>query len=124
MAQSMVNIRMDEDLKKSMEQVCKELGMSMTTAFTIFAKKVSREKRIPFEVSVDPFYSESNMEHLRRSAAELDTGHVVVKTMKELEAAYTNRFTSRIIADYVRCLFQGDDIRQKKRMQASQPRRT
>ena len=86
MAQSMVNIRMDEDLKKSMEQVCKELGMSMTTAFTIFAKKVSREKRIPFEVSVDPFYSESNMEHLRRSAAELDTGHVVVKTMKELEA--------------------------------------
>ena len=44
--------------------------------------------------------------------------------MKELEAAYTNRFTSRIIADYVRCLFQGDDIRQKKRMQASQPRRT
>ena len=35
MAQSMVNIRMDEDLKKSMELVCKDLGMSMTTAFTI-----------------------------------------------------------------------------------------
>lgn len=86
MAQSMVNIRMDEDLKKSMELVCKDLGMSMTTAFTIFAKKVSREKRIPFEVSVDPFYSESNMEHLRRSVAELDAGHVVVKTMEELEA--------------------------------------
>ena len=37
-------------------------------------------------------------------------------TMKELESAYTSRFTSRIIADYVRCLFLGDDIRQKKRM--------
>lgn len=86
MAQSMVNIRMDEDLKKSMELVCKDVGMSMTTAFTIFAKKVSREKRIPFEVSVDPFYSESNMEHLRRSVAELDAGYVVVKTMEELEA--------------------------------------
>ena len=86
MAQSMVNIRMDEDLKKSMELVCKDLGMSMTTAFTIFAKKVSREKRIPFEVSVDPFYSESNMEPLRRSVAELDAGYVVVKTMEELEA--------------------------------------
>ena len=34
-----------------------------TTAFTIFAKKVSREKRIPFDVSVDPFYSESNMRY-------------------------------------------------------------
>lgn len=61
MAQAVnVNFRMDADLKKSMEQVCSELGISMTTAFTIFAKKVSREKRIPFDVSVDPFYSESN----------------------------------------------------------------
>lgn len=61
-----VNFRMDADLKKSMEQACSELGMSMTTAFTIFAKKVSREKRIPFEVSVDPFYSEQNMHYLEK----------------------------------------------------------
>ncbi|WP_365931941.1 type II toxin-antitoxin system RelB/DinJ family antitoxin [uncultured Intestinimonas sp.] len=50
---------MDEDLKAKMEQVCADMGMSMTPAFTIFAKKVSREHRIPFEVSADPFYSES-----------------------------------------------------------------
>ena len=74
MAQASVNFRMDEDLKKSMEQVCSEMGMSMTTAFTIFAKKVSREKRIPFEISADPFYSESNLEHLRRGIAALDAG--------------------------------------------------
>lgn len=49
MAQTMVNFRMDEDLKKGMEQACKEMGLSMTTAFTMFATKVSREKRIPFE---------------------------------------------------------------------------
>ena len=61
MAQAMINFRMDEELKKSMEETCKDLGLSMTTAFTIFAKKMTREKRIPFEVSVDPFYSESNM---------------------------------------------------------------
>lgn len=85
MAQSMVNIRMDEDLKKSMEQVCKELGMSMTTAFTIFAKKVSREKRIPFEVSVDPFYSESNMEFLRQGIAELNAGHGVEHELIEVD---------------------------------------
>lgn len=34
-----VNFRMDSDLKKSTEALCDELGMSMTTAFTIFAKK-------------------------------------------------------------------------------------
>ncbi|MCM1537287.1 MAG: type II toxin-antitoxin system RelB/DinJ family antitoxin [bacterium] len=75
MAQAVnVNFRMDADLKKSMEQACAELGMSMTTAFTIFAKKVSREKRIPFDVSVDPFYSESNMRYLEQIAREVAQG--------------------------------------------------
>ena len=74
MAQSMVNFRIDKELKASMEQVCKELGLSMTAAFTIFATKVSREKRIPFEIAVDPFYSEENMERLRRALAALDAG--------------------------------------------------
>ena len=49
MAQTVnVNFRLDEDVKRSMEQTCSELGRSMSAAFTIFAKKVSREKRIPF----------------------------------------------------------------------------
>lgn len=38
---------------------CNDMGLSMTAAFTIFAKTVTREKRIPFEVSADPFYSET-----------------------------------------------------------------
>ena len=74
MAQTLVNIRMDEELKKKMEQTCQELGMNMTTAITIFAKKMTREKRIPFEVSVDPFYSESTMEHWRRGVEVLNAG--------------------------------------------------
>ena len=53
MAQTTVTIRMDETLKKNMEQVCEELGMTMTTAFTIFAKKMAREWRIPFDVSAE-----------------------------------------------------------------------
>lgn len=85
MAQTLINIRMDEELKKSMEQTCQELGMNMTTAFTIFAKKMSREKRIPFEVSVDPFYSENNMNALNESVTQLKEGNVVIKTIEELE---------------------------------------
>jgi len=86
MAQTtMVNFRMDEDLKKDMEQTCSEMGLSMTSAFVIFAKKVAREKRIPFEITADPFYSESNMEHLRQSMGELNAGSVVVKTAEELK---------------------------------------
>ena len=86
MPQVLVNIRMDEDLKKSMENTCQLLGMNMTTAFTIFAKKMSREKRIPFEVSVDPFYSEGNMAAIDEAAKQIKRGQVVVKTMDELEA--------------------------------------
>ena len=45
-----VNIRMDADLKRQFEAFCADMGMSMTTAFNIFAKKAVREYRIPFEI--------------------------------------------------------------------------
>ncbi len=85
MAQSMVNFRMDSDLKKNMEKVCKDMGMSMTTAFTIFATKVSREKRIPFEISADPFYSESNMKHLQSVISDIESGKSVLKEHQLIE---------------------------------------
>lgn len=85
MAQTMVNFRMDSDLKKNMEQVCKEMGLSMTTAFTIFATKVSREKRIPFEISVDPFYSESNMNYLRGVISDIESGRSVLTEHELIE---------------------------------------
>jgi DNA-damage-inducible protein J len=69
-----VNFKLDAATKKSMEQACSDMGISMSAAFTIFAKKVSRERRIPFEVSADPFYSESNMAHLQRGINALNAG--------------------------------------------------
>ena len=75
MAQTVnVNFRMDAELKKSMEDVCSAMGLSMTTAFTIFATKVTREKRIPFEVTADPFYSESNLRHLESIMRDVKAG--------------------------------------------------
>ena len=53
MAQTNVSIRMDADLKRQFEDFCADVGMSMTTAITVFAKKVVRENRIPFEISGD-----------------------------------------------------------------------
>jgi DNA-damage-inducible protein J len=85
MGQAMINFRIDEELKRSMEQVCKEMGLSMTAAFTIFATKVSREKRIPFEVAVDPFYSEANMERLQRAIADIEAGRVTEHELIEAE---------------------------------------
>lgn len=84
--QTTVNVRMDADLKREFDKVCNDLGLTMTTAVTILAKKMTREKRIPFEVSMDPFYSESNLAALDRSIQQLKEGKVVIKTMEELEA--------------------------------------
>ena len=78
MAQTTISIRMDNALKKEFDNVCNELGLSMTTAVTMLAKKMTREKRIPFEVSVDPFYSDENMSRLRKSIAQMEaTGGTV-----------------------------------------------
>ncbi len=91
MAQAVnVNFRMDAQLKKNMEQVCEEMGLSMTTAFTVFAKTVCRERRIPFEVTADPFYSDSNLAHLRRGISALNEGKGVEHELIEVDVDEEN----------------------------------
>lgn len=46
-----INIRMDSKLKKDFEEFCQDVGMSMSTAFTLFAKRTVRDNQIPFEIS-------------------------------------------------------------------------
>ena len=87
MAQTTISVRMDDTLKKEFDQVCNDLGLTMTTAITILAKKMAREKRIPFEVSLDPFYSASNMAALNESIDQMRQGKTVAKTLEELEAS-------------------------------------
>ena len=75
MAQTVnVNFKLDSNVKKRMEQACSDMGLSMSAAFTIFAKKVARERRIPFEVSADPFYSDSNIRYLEEIAKDIREG--------------------------------------------------
>lgn len=52
MAQSNVNIRIDENDKRLFDEICNQLGMTMSTAFNIFAKAVIRQGGIPFELNV------------------------------------------------------------------------
>lgn len=69
-----VNFKLDEETKKAMEQACREMGLTLSAAFTIYAKKVAREQRIPFEITADPFYSEKNMNHLKKVADDIHSG--------------------------------------------------
>lgn len=80
MAQTNINIRMDENLKKQFDSFCSEVGMSMSTAFNIFARTVVRQRKIPFEISTekDPFYSAENIERLKKSIEQMEkTGDTI-----------------------------------------------
>ena len=65
---------MDEGLKKQAETLFDEIGINMTTAFTIFAKAAVRQQRIPFELEADPFYADCNQRILLKSISELERG--------------------------------------------------
>ncbi len=70
-----LSMRIDDNVKKKAEKACEALGLSMTTAINLYLVKLGNEMRIPFEVSVDPFYSNVNQEILERSVQMLKDGH-------------------------------------------------
>lgn len=74
MAQTTINVRMDEELKKQFENFCNETGLNISTAINIFIKTVVRENQIPFKITGDPFYSEENMIHLKKAISNLNNG--------------------------------------------------
>ena len=48
-----ITIRIDDDVKTQLQEIVTELGLDITTYFTMAAKQAIRERRIPFEVSVN-----------------------------------------------------------------------
>lgn len=69
-----VNFRIDDTIKAKAESVCSAMGLTMSTAINIFLTKLANEQRIPFEVAIDPFYSDENMARLKKSIADLNAG--------------------------------------------------
>ncbi|GAB6091727.1 type II toxin-antitoxin system RelB/DinJ family antitoxin [Spirochaeta dissipatitropha] len=85
MATKSITIRMDENLKKQAEMLFDDMGLNMTTAFTIFTKTVVRQGKIPFEIASDPFYQETNQARLMKSIAQLEAGKGKIRNPIELD---------------------------------------
>ena len=86
MAQATFSVRMDDGLKKEFDALCSDFGMSMSTAITVFAKAVVRERSIPFKiVASDPFYSESNRKYLMKSIEEYNAGKLTQHDLIEVD---------------------------------------
>ncbi len=88
MAQTNVNIRMDENLKQQFDHLCNELGLTMSTAFNVFAKTMVRQQRIPFEIALDIPNAETlaAMEDVNNGRNLSRPFHSVAELMEDLNA--------------------------------------
>lgn len=71
---STISVRIDKKNKQAFDKFCDDVGMTTSTAISIFIKTVLRENRIPFDITNDPFYSKSNMQHLIRGITAIEQG--------------------------------------------------
>lgn len=69
-----VNFRIDEKVKEKAESALNDMGLTLSAAITMFLTKVGRERRIPFEVAADSFYSESNIRYLEKVLSDVRSG--------------------------------------------------
>ena len=88
MAQTNINIRMDETLKRQFDMLCNELGLNMSTAINIFAKTMVRQQRIPFEIALDIPNAETlaAMDDVNHQRNLSKTFHSVEDLMEDLNA--------------------------------------
>jgi len=81
---------MDYELKKQTEETLSEIGLTMSSAFTVFAKAIVRTGTIPFDLTIDPFYLADNQKELSRRIELYESGKTksqqVAVTIEELEA--------------------------------------
>lgn len=81
-----ISMRIDDNVKARAERACEALGLTMTAAINLYLVKLGNEMRIPFEVSVDPFYSAENQKVLERSIKQLASGHGTEHDIVEVDA--------------------------------------
>lgn len=80
MAATNISFRTDEELKERFEAFCEDVGMNMTTAFTMFMKATLRDCALPFKVSsrsestFNPYFSKSPRQTILDGIEELKNG--------------------------------------------------
>lgn len=84
---SLIQVRVDDDLKHKAEALFNELGLDTPSAIRLFLKQSIIHHSIPFPITApDDFFNDYNMKTLKESISQLDQGKTVTKTMDELDA--------------------------------------
>lgn len=87
MPQTTITARVDDVDKRNFDRFCSNVGINTSTAINMFVKAVLRENRIPFEITQapDPFFSETNMVHVKKCVQELRDGNGTAHDLIEVE---------------------------------------
>jgi len=62
-----VSIRLDSDIKPQFEDLCRNIGMSMSTAMNVFARQAVLEQRIPFTINAQPKFNARTMAAIKEA---------------------------------------------------------
>ena len=91
MSTTAISLRLDSDIKKQFDILCKEFGISTNAAFNLFARAVVREQAIPFPISLKD--SESN----KRSIAAQNA----LNKVQSLSSTETHEWTDEEIDELI-----------------------
>ena len=89
MSQSVLSVRVEEDLKRSFDNFCDDVGLNPSVAVNMFIKATLKQRKIPFEIvsGYDPFHSNANKSRLLKAVKDAKQGkNMIAKTLEELEA--------------------------------------
>lgn len=86
MGQTAFTVRMDADVKKQFDNLCKDFGMSANTAFNMFARAVIKQERLPFDVESERLVRlERAWEAVERMRASAVANGIADMSMEEID---------------------------------------
>ena len=96
MANSLVQIRVDEQLKEDVTNIYEELGIDLPTAIRMFLKRSVQEKGIPFSMKLSDIQRDnkavSAMQRMSQAAEENGTADMTLEEInKEIQAVRQGR---------------------------------
>ena len=89
MPQSVLSVRVEEDVKRNFDSFCDDVGLNPSVAVNMFIKATLKQRKIPFEIAsgYDPFHSNANKSRLLKAVKDAEQGkNMITKTIEELEA--------------------------------------
>lgn len=84
MAQATLTARIDPIDKKNFEAFCSTVGLTVSSAINLYVKAVLQKQKLPFEISADPFYNEENLNMLRQSIKQAQSGQLASHELIEV----------------------------------------